>query len=271
MSLGPFDLTGGDFLELYGILLGIAAIAALLIPPWLRPDGRAARDPDIDELAYLSGGKDRFVDAVIARMLADGSLLHGAKDQFTILTRHARSGTPEAAVAAIPGSPRWREIVRALEPLAEPVQRRLVSAGYLLDDAAAWQMRFWSAMPFLALILFGAIKWDVGTLRGKPVDILTVLLVFTAVLAIYRFAALDRRTRAGKAEIGEVRRDNSRLRLAPTRPETGMAVALYGTGVLAGSSLSSLHGMRSSDGGSSGGGGGDGGGCGGGGCGGCGG
>ena len=41
-----FDLTGGPFLELYGILFGITIVAGFLIPRWLRPDGYAGRVTD---------------------------------------------------------------------------------------------------------------------------------------------------------------------------------------------------------------------------------
>ncbi len=82
----------------------------------------------------------------------------------------------------------------------------------------------------------------------------------------------DRRTLAGREALAEVQARADRLRRAPTHGEVDMAVALFGTAVLAASPWEDLHRLRSrSDGGDSGGGdsagdGGDGG-CGG--CGGC--
>ena len=103
----------------------------------------------------------------------------------------------------------------------------------------------------------------------------TVLLVLTAVLALWRFFAVDRRTKGGIEAVKHAQGKSDRLRRAPTGDETGQAVALYGTAVLAGTPLAAFHTMRSSNSGDGGGcssdGGGDGGGgCGGGGCGGCG-
>jgi hypothetical protein len=124
-------------------------------------------------------------------------------------------------------------------------------------------------------MVFGAIKWGVGTLRDRPVGFLTALLIVTAFVALIRFAKLDAATRSGRRALGEVRRDAARLRSAPVRDEAGMAVALFGTTVLIGSGLSDFHDLRmkstsSGDGGSGDSGSGGDGGCGGGGCGGCG-
>ena len=83
----------------------------------------------------------------------------------------------------------------------------------------------------------------------------------------HRVFAVDRRTKGGLAVVKEAKRRAERLKRAPTQAETGMAVALFGTAVLAGSPLADLHRMRQSDGGSSGGDSGSSGGCGGGGCG----
>ncbi|HWU95786.1 MAG TPA: hypothetical protein VN029_09310, partial [Sphingomonas sp.] len=63
MSLGPFDLTGGPFLILYGALLVVTIIAGFSIPRWLRPEGRAPRNIDADHLAYLAGGGGRLAEA----------------------------------------------------------------------------------------------------------------------------------------------------------------------------------------------------------------
>jgi uncharacterized protein (TIGR04222 family) len=142
-----------------------------------------------------------------------------------------------------------------------------------MDRGTVWQMRFWQTTPYLLLIVFGAIKVDVGLSRDKPVGFLTLLLILTAILALVRFLAVDRRTRGGIEVLADARARSDRLRRAPTPTETGMAVALFGTMVLAGSDMDGFHTMRSAssggDGGSSSSDGG-GGGCGGGGCGGCG-
>ena len=126
-------------------------------------------------------------------------------------------------------------------------------------------------LPLLALIAFGAIKLMVGLSRDRPVGFLVVLLIATAILAVIRWRAIDRCTRAGRAALARVRQEAERIKAAPTRQEMATAVALFGTAVLAGSAFAPLHTLRagsSAGSGGCGGGGGDGGG--GGGCGGCG-
>lgn len=112
--------------------------------------------------------------------------------------------------------------------------------------------------------------------RGRPVGYLTALLLLTLLLAIMRWAVIDRRTRAAIERLDHARTQSARLRRAPTEAETDRAVALFGTIVLAGSAWAGFHQLRQAsggdvsgggDGGSSDGGGSSGGG---GGCGGCG-
>ena len=83
MSLGPFDLTGEPFLILYVVLLVTAIIAGIIIPRRMRPEGRRQAVSDPDQLAFLAGGKARFTDAVVARMLAAGSLVMATKTTRT--------------------------------------------------------------------------------------------------------------------------------------------------------------------------------------------
>jgi uncharacterized protein (TIGR04222 family) len=265
-------MTGGPFLALYGILLVVTLITGALIPRWLRPEGRGGV-PDTDGLAWLAGGRTRFADTVVARLLSARAIEMEGKDGFRTVRRDAGRNAAEISVLALPQPVRWSQIDRTLKSYAEPVERRLVASGLAIDAGETLQLRLFQTLPYALLFLFGAGKWMVGTARDKPVGILTVLLIATAVLALIRFAMLDRRTNAGKAALQEAATRSARLKRAPTNDETDMAVALFGTAVLAGSALAAFHRLRtpsdsSSDGGSSSSDGG--GGCGGGGCGGCG-
>lgn len=271
MSLGPFDLPGEPFLVLYGTLLALTVIAGFLIPRWLRPEGRSARRLDTEQLAFLAGGRNRFIDTVVARLLRQHLLSMEGKDKFRPERRDAAANAAERSVLALPAPTPWSAIERALAPHAEPVEQSLIDADMLMDRGTVLQMRFWQTLPYLMLLGFGLIKFDIGTMRGKPVGILTFLLVVTAVFALIRLVAVDRRTRGGLEAFRDARRTSDRLRRAPTGSETDLGVALFGTAVLAGSDVASFHTFRnstSSSSGSDGGGGGDGG-CGGGGCGGC--
>lgn len=272
MSLGPFDLPGEPFLVLYGTLLALTIVAGFLIPRWLRPEGRSARRLDTEQLAFLAGGKARFVDTVVARLLRQRLLSMEGTDKFRPERCDAAANPAERSVLSLFAPTSWSAIERALAPHAEPVEQSLIDADMLMDRGTILQMRFWQTLPYLMLIGFGLIKFDIGMIRHKPVSILGFLLVVTAVFALIRWVAIDRRTRAGVEAFRDARRNSDRLRRAPTGSETDLGVALFGTGVLAGSDIAPYHSFRSSTSSSSGdggsGGGGDGG-CGGGGCGGC--
>jgi uncharacterized protein (TIGR04222 family) len=273
MSLGPFELTGGPFLTLYGALLVVTIITGLLLPGWLRPEGRAPRRTDTDHLAFLAGGASRLAETVTARLLETRQLVIENKK---FVAAKPGGGSPiERSVLALYRPASWGRAARAVGGHAEELRARLVAEGLLMDGWATLQLRVWQTSPYFLLLAFGWTKLQIGEARGRPVGYLTILLVITAVFMLARFAALDRRTRGGQEVLAEARERSERLRRAPASGEADMAVALFGTAVLVGSGWEDFHRMRASDGSSSGdngGGSSDGGGsgCGGGGCGGCG-
>lgn len=271
-GLGPFDLYCSEFLALYAALGLVAVIASLLIPPFLRPEGHSAHPADADELALLAGGRDRFAEAVAVRLLAAGCAI--VQSGGTLQIRDPRGGRTlaERRVVALSSPIRWKDVTDTLTGPAETGERRLEEKGLLLDKATALQMRLIQTAPLVLLFAFGLTKWIIGSMRDRPVAYLGALLVLTFFAALLRLGMFDRRTRAGKQVVAEARADAARLRRAVPSDEAALAVALFGTAVLAGSYLSDFHRMRSTNGGGDGGSSSDSGdsGCGGGGCGGCG-
>lgn len=152
------------------------------------------------------------------------------------------------------------------------VAQTMSNNGLLMSSEDVSRVRWAQTLPYVLLIGFGSIKLLVGEARERPVGFLTALLILTAVFAVIRWCVVDRRTEAAHHALADETLRNQRLKIAPTAPEVGLAAALFGTTVLAGSAWADYHKMRASDGsgiGSSSDGGGDGG-CSGGGCGGCG-
>ena len=273
----PFDLTGGPFLSLYCLLLLAAVVVSIRIP---RPEGSSmpygVRTPD--QLAYLAGGADRVAEAAVTRLLAKDCLRIDLAASFVRTGTASDLSPPERTVLALARTRpiRWRAIQHALLPYAVEIERALIGCGALLAPADIARLRRRRAFPYLLLLLFGATKWVVGTMRDRPVGYLTALMILTVVIAALQWWMVNRTTARGAAVLDEAQKRTTRLRRAPTAPEADMAVALFGTAVLAGSGWADLHQLRIArlnDGGSSGasdGGGCGGGGCGGGGCGGCG-
>lgn len=273
--MNPFDLTGRPFLILYAVLFALAIGVALAIPRWSRAEGRDAAPRDPDELAVLAGGAMRLVDTVIARMLLRGQLTIEGKKKLNVAIPLTARDDIERSVAALTSPAALSAVQHAISRHAPAIERRLISAGLLVERSGMVQLRFIQTLPLILLFGFGMTKRVIGVMRDKPVGILTVFLVVTAIVALIRFAAIDRRTRGGVAALDRARRQGERLRQAPTESEMPEAVALWGTAILVGSSIGDYHQMRMTAGGDGSiagdtGGDGGGGGCGGGGCGGCG-
>ncbi len=271
MSLGPFDLTGEPFLALYLGLLASVLLLSFVIPARLRPDGRRQPVTDPDQLAWLAGGRARFAEAVVARLLAAGALVL-AGGHFRIGNRDSGRTPAEHGVLALRQPIDWSDIAYTLKEYSQPLERRMTDAGLLMSKAEQSNIRFWTLLPWLMLLVFGATKWVIGDMRERPVGYLGLLLILTAVAAAIRWFTIGRRTRAADEALALARSSKERIRRAPTTDEVGLAVALFGTAVLVGSGWADFHKLRNAGGDGGGGGGdGDGGsGCGGGGCGGCG-
>lgn len=275
-GLGPFDLPGGAFLGLYLALLVVAIIASIVIARVMRPEGRAIPETDPDALAYLAGGRARMAESLVASLLEAKALVIEGRNRLRIVAQPSDTRPAGRAILALTSPASWSAVASAARAPAAAIEQRLVRSGMMIDKASMMPLRLLPAVPFLLLIGFGAIKWQIGVARDKPVGFLVALLVVTAVIALIRMLVVDRRTKGGLAALSTARERFERLRRAPAGGEAALAVALFGTTVLAGSALSDFHRMRtanggdagtasdsgSSDGGSSG--------CGGGGCGGCG-
>jgi uncharacterized protein (TIGR04222 family) len=262
--------TGSDFLLFYSLLLGLSVIAAWWIPASLREPGRRGPADDLESVALLAGGQERYTDSLLAELYVRGALTEGEKGKLYIAARDASVSPAGQALLAINAPLTLAEAQKALAGHAERVAARLRRAGLLLRSEEHARLRWLSIAPFVALFLLGLYRQRAGAAVGEPTDVLVVLLGLTAVLAIIRFAKVDPRTAAGIAAVQDLRAKNGRFTRAPRPEEAPMAVALFGTGVLVGTPWEPVHALRKKDGDSSGDGGSDGGsGCGGG-CGGCG-
>jgi uncharacterized protein (TIGR04222 family) len=198
-SLGPFDLTGGPFLLLYGSLLLVTIPAGFIIPRRLRPEGRPQPITDPDQLACLAGGRIRFVDTIVTRLLSAGALVLAGKNDFQTVQRGEGLGRPNGMSLLCPRRSDGRRSSGRSRPHAIPVEHKLVAAGLLMDHAATEHVRFRQTLPYLLLLGFGIVKWVVGTMRDRPTGYLTLFLIVTAVFALIRWAKVDRRTHGGLA------------------------------------------------------------------------
>lgn len=260
--------SAGEFLALYSGLLVIVIYLGFAIPHHLRARGREARSLRDEQAAYLAGGRARFAELVATRLMASEAIAITADRKVAIRGTNGANGISEAAILALPSPTDWSAIDHALRPCAENVRKGLIASGLLMPRPRVILIRLCQTLPYLLLIAFGVSRWRYGHELDHPTGYLTALLILTVVLSLIRWITPERRTRNGITAIEDAQARAERLRRAPMPDEIPLAVALFGTAVLAGSSLTDFHQMRTDSNSSSDGGGGCGGG--GGGCGGCG-
>jgi uncharacterized protein (TIGR04222 family) len=265
--------TGGDFLLFYIALLGFGTFAAWWVPAQMRPPGRRSESLDAEDFALLTGGAVAHTDSVVADLLARGGL-NAASDRKLQVTQSNLPASP--AGRALLSSPMPFNLAEADAMLAIHANRiaaRLRREGLLLGPDEMTRLRLFSVAPLAGLFLIGLYRQRAGAAEGEPTGLLVMLMALTIGLAVVRLIQFDKRTGEGIAAVSRMRDDKARLKRAPLAEEAGMAVALFGAGVLVGTQWEPVHALRQKDGSGDSGGSdssSDGGGDGGGGCGGCG-
>ena len=250
-GVDPFELQAFEFLVLYSMLFVVAVVAGFAIAAFVRPEGNSAVLSKDDELAYLAGGRARLGETVLARMLAAGQA-RIEKAKIHLAPPTAGAAGLERAILALPSPASFGKVQGILKDGANRIEHDLTARGLMMERAEAWQVGLLAALPLVLLLGLGLVRYQFGVAAGRPVGFLMGFMIATAIFAVVRVFAVDRRTKGGLAVIKEAKKRAERLKRAPTQGETGMAVALFGTAVLAGSPLADLHRMRQSEGGSGG-------------------
>lgn len=240
--MSPLDLTGPEFLSLYVALVAGALLRVLASGPSGRPD---AHDLDLDpyEVAYVAGGEELVVNAALASLVNVGALeLASPAQTLKRRTTHLHDVHPlQAAVfdavdpnkATTIATLRSRVLLKALESAVRPIQRELV-----LNQNRAINVRILTATPLLLVPVLYIAKVFVGVSRGRPIEILVILGIFSVAL-IAGLAWKPHRTRRGNAALAELRSRNAALgstashgawRLASS--DLVLSIGLFGMGVL---------------------------------------
>ncbi len=245
--VGPLEYSGIDFLSLYLKLLLGAGVFGFILLRLLNSNVTPVGELTPDEIAMLSGGSARVLDALEVRLLASEHL------QYSPISHELTPGNDARAVGkhllaqqlCKVRNQRDRHAQRALEAqVVKPIAQKLERQGLLLSPSTRFQIGLFSCMPLLALMIFGALKVMVGLSRGKPVSFLVIVLVLTAIICLVTYRKRPFVSAGVHPWLKAHRRKLSRLSASPTKNEWPNAVALFGMGALTGTALASYASWR---------------------------
>jgi uncharacterized protein (TIGR04222 family) len=249
IGLGPFDLSGPDFLKFFVPLSLVAIVVSLILRFATRIGDRPLEGDKLTaaEAACLAKGPRAAVNVTVAQLLQDGQLetrkpaskIAGGPPKFsaTIAEPPEDDEIALAIMTAAGKSPKTlHELDRAAEAEAAELVDDLKERGYLANDAEAFAVRIWPVAILLVVLLIGGIKMAVGVSRNRPIQLL-ILSCVPVVLAAFACGNRPRRTSAGTAALNDLKQLYSQTRReTPLSELPGSSVAmlagLFGTAVL---------------------------------------
>ncbi|MBE5316557.1 MAG: TIGR04222 domain-containing membrane protein [Xanthomonadales bacterium] len=247
---GPLDWRGPDFLWLYLLLLAACLLLSTGLRLWHRRQRDATRsfapgEPSPWQLAYLRGGPKAVVDAAAAQLHEEGFLGWDDAGRRFLLLRREDPEDPllRGVLPTLCGrSSRWgrAEQAGAVQQLHDALVRQ--GGWHALQDAQ--RIAAQSALPLWLLAGLGVAKTAIGVLRDRPVALLVFFVVATVVAALLFQFRRPGVTRAGRQLLKAQKARHALALRAPRRGQLALAVALAGTGVLAGTELAGYHALR---------------------------
>jgi uncharacterized protein (TIGR04222 family) len=241
-QMNPLDLPGPAFLALYIILLVCGLVLALLFRRWLVATGEDLPLPavrlDAYEAAFLSGGGNAVIDTAIA-MLVQRQVLKAASATRSLATcgplpRDAHPVEQAVYTAARTSTP-VQEVRAAARWSIEQIADRLKIMGLVLSDGRWRAARWIPTLIIAAVLLLGLAKIYVGMSRHRPVSLLVILSMITAVIALVFFLARPRATPLGEHVLLQLKLDNAALQTtARSQPQmltpgdVAYAIGLFG-------------------------------------------
>lgn len=246
LPLNPLDMSGPSFLMLFLVLLIVSFAVLPLLRRQLRDTGPGQAGSELDEwsLAYLAGGSVRVVETGIAQLLADGKAQWNRKKR-TLEFSGSHSGLefPLNHIAANVGQ-NVDAMARKIDRYLKDVHAGLLRRGLLLQPERRRRVGLVSALPFGLLTLLGVAKIWVGITRDRPVLFLIFLTAICVIAGLIVLFSVPERSRAGDALLQQMNLKYAHARRAPRKGDMGLAVALAGTAVLAGTAYADFHNYR---------------------------
>lgn len=252
----PFALGNKDFLTvLFVSLIGAACVGRVVRNVLRKPDPLPEDDTtelDWEQTAYLAGGAPRLTTAAVARVVGCGL----AKVDTDGKTLRPNGPVPEDA------SPVEKAVLKALpvtnEPTAlKPVQdavegtfrhraEQMARDGLELPVATRVRIGLAALVPSaLVLLCLGVPRLMMGLAAKRPVDHLIIVMAVGAIAStlIVLFGSL-RLSKRGAALLARQKERHEALKVGTlweSNGDAGMAVALFGTAILAGTVVAPLQ------------------------------
>lgn len=255
-GLNPFDLKNDDFLSLVAVSLLATACIGRVIRTMMRTPNPLPEDDEMElnweQTAYLAGGAGRLTTATIARLVGRG--LATVRDDGKTL---APSGAPEEDVTAVERAvlrflPVTNEVT-ALKPVQDAVEAafaqesaRMEMDGWILTKVEQGRIMLTSLAPMLMVLLCLALpRLVMGFSANKPVGFLVGLSAVGGLIGLIIVCAGSLRlSKRGMALLDQQKKRHNLLRAGTMwehSGDAGMAVALFGTAVLAGTVIAPLQ------------------------------
>jgi uncharacterized protein (TIGR04222 family) len=252
-----WNISGPDFLILYGVVCTLAGVAAWMRWAGIRgsqqPLGHRSPDlePDLDvyRLATLSGGPARVVMTAATKLYRAGRLDSGTRRGTLKLSDRPAAASADLGPGYRPLTPGATDlelaVVEAVRtrpgislatlrrdlrdmPAVTAVTSELERSGLLVSAAKWTRLRRELALAGGLLSVLGGARLVAGLSAGRPVGFLVLALLAVVVATLLVVRHLPRTTTAGRRALKHARRDQP----SPQAMDAGMAVALGGAGAL---------------------------------------
>lgn len=244
MPLVLTEMSAGTLALAWIALVVVLWFAGSWIASLARPAGHSHRTTSAEDLALMSGGPTRLAETATVTLLARGELEIVDKRSFARRPGAIARSTTEAALLDCAGPASWSRMrAAALEP-ASAHDARLAQLGLAIAGEYRFLLRLVQAIPLMILTILLALTAGRGGVNADTADLVGPLAAVTALLVLARMAWFNRLTEAGKQVLDSARKKHQGLSRAFVRDDAGLAVALFGPGVLAGSSLAGFLGAK---------------------------
>ncbi len=255
-GLNPFALKNTDFLVTLGLSLVAAVCVGRVIRSTMRTPNATPEDEDLqlnwEQTAYLGGGAGRLTTAAVARLVGRGLARLSDDGKTLTATGHAPDDTSRVERAVLGSLPVSNEVT-ALKPVQDAVDaafakeaERLDAKGVTISAARKLGIGFASLIP-LAIVLVGLAlpRLMMGLAEDKPVLFLIGVAVIGGFLGLaFTLAGSLRLSNRGRAILAQQKQRHAALKTGTqweNNSDAGMAVALFGTAVLAGTAIAPLQ------------------------------